>query len=66
MSLPPVLNGAPVSPVIGRSLYGSLSATISGEKNSGGVQIGCDLMDARATPSLNLYYSRTFTMGDSK
>ena len=65
-SLPPVLNGAPVSPVPGRSLYGSLSATLSGEKNSGGVQIGCNLMDARSTPSLTVYYSRTITLGDTQ
>jgi len=65
-SLPPELNGDSVSPVIGRSLYGSLSATLSGEKNSGGIQIGCNLMDARSTPSLTFYYSRTITLGDSK
>jgi len=65
-SLPAELNGVPVSPVIGRRLYGSLSATISGEKNSAGVQAGCDLLDAQSTPSLTLYYSRTFTMGDTK
>ncbi len=65
-SLPAELNGASVSPVIGRSLYGSLSATISGEKNSAGVQAGCDLLDAQSTPSLTLYYSRTFTMGETK
>jgi hypothetical protein len=65
-SLPPVLNDAPVSPVPGRSLYGSLSATLSGEKNSGGMQIGCNVLDVRSTPSLTVYYSRTITFGDSK
>ncbi len=65
-SLPTELNGASVSPVIGRSLYGSLSATLSGEKNSAGAQAGCNLLDARSTPSLTLYYSRTFTLGDTK
>lgn len=43
-SLPPELNDAPVSPVIGRSLYGSLTATLSGEKNSGGEAYYDDLI----------------------
>lgn len=55
-SLPAELNSVPVSPVIGRTMHGSLSATISGEKNSAGVQTGKDLLDAVSTPSLTFYY----------
>lgn len=63
-SFPPELNRTPVYKEISRDMNSSLAITLSGEKNSFGLQSRMDLLDIKAMPSLTFYYSRTITLGE--